>query len=112
MGSAGLREPIRNNYGKAQASSALNLWTLSWDHLFSNTPAWPDHRGAWLQLLDVQVLQTGLSCLASERLTGLEDHMGLGPKKNWEGRKTEVRVVLAFWRVDMRETACTICSSF
>ena len=38
--------------------------------------------------------------------------MGLGPKKNWEVRKTEVRVVLAFRRADMQEPACAICSSF
>ena len=38
--------------------------------------------------------------------------MGLGPKKNWEVRKTEVRVVLAFRKADMQEPAYAICSSF
>lgn len=29
--------------------------------------------------------------------------MERGPKKNWEVGKNELRMVLAFWRVDMQE---------
>lgn len=31
--------------------------------------------------------------------------MGLGPKENWEVRKTEVRAVLTFCKIHMQEVA-------